>query len=242
MNINKYKDWRKEIEACFNECEIVTNDTEEHVSPSGKYKLVIEYFEKADSWNYSKGTIINLSTNKVITEVKRNYGVFWHTWVKHANNNEYLLCGEDYQGYTTINLTKEKTHIYFPEDGYEGSGFCWAAVYPSPDSSLLAVDGCYWACPYDLVLFDFKYPDVLPYKELKRFDSLDKCSGWSKENTLILTREVEVRKSDQKPYSELSDKEQSKLDEDSSLIGLIKENITINSTDVSTFEYKVDQN
>lgn len=232
MDINKYKERRKEFEAKFDDTYIINDGTEEHVSPSGNYKIIIEYFEKLDSWSYSKGTVLDLKNNKVITKVKRNYGVFWHSWVNHTNNKEYLLCGEDYQGYTTINLTEEKTNTYFPEDGYEGSGFCWAVAYPSPDSSLLAVDGCYWACPYDLVLFDFTEPDVLPYKELKRIDSIDECLGWNKANSFILTRVQEVRKSDKKPYNDLSDKEQNILDGNSSLIESIKEKSIINAVDI----------
>ena len=238
MDINKYKEMRKEFKAQFDETYIENGDTEEHISPSGNHKIVINYYDKPESWSYSKATVIDLKSNKIITEVKRNYGIFWHSWVSHANNNEYLLCGEDYQGYTTINLTKEKTYTYFPEDGYEGSGFCWAAAYPSPDSSLLAVDGCYWACPYDLVLFNFTEPDILPYKELKRIHSIEECSGWSKDS-FTLIRALEVRKSDKKPYSELTDKEQDILDADTSLIENIKEKITIDTINIKQRNFSI---
>jgi hypothetical protein len=74
--------------------------------------------------------------------VKRNFGHFWHSWIEHADGNEYLLCGEDYQGYSVINLTAGRCTAYFPEEGYKGRGFCWTAAFPSPDRRVLAVDGC----------------------------------------------------------------------------------------------------
>ena len=64
-----------------------------------------------------------------------------------------------------VNLTRRLTHTYFPEEAYNGGGFCWAAAYPSPDCSLLAVDGCYWGAPYEVVLYE---------GGRKRYDELSK--------------------------------------------------------------------
>jgi hypothetical protein len=137
---------------------------------------------------------------------------------KVFRKNEYLLYGEDYQGYSIVNLTKEMYHVFFPESGYKGFGFCWTAVYPSPDNLVLAVDGCYWACSYELVLYDFRNPEELPYRELARVEGLDGCVGWLNNDTYVLKREVEFRKSDGVPYDSLTEAEQEILDNDQSLV------------------------
>jgi hypothetical protein len=130
-----------------------------------------------------------------------------------------LLCGEDYQGYSIVNLTAGTCKPFFPEEGYKGCGFCWTAAYPSPDTLVLAVDGCYWACPYDVVLYDFRNPEDLPLRELSRVSSVvDRCEGWTDNETFVLKREVEVRRSDGAPYEALDEVEQAELDADPSLV------------------------
>jgi len=190
-----------------------------HLSPTGRFQLSISFYdtEKYAVW-YSRGLAIRVSDGKVLSDVKRNYDHFWHAWVVHPNGSEYLLCGEDYQGYSAINLTDSVCQVFFPEDGYEGNGFCWTAAYPSPNGQVLAVDGCYWGGPYELVFFDFREPDSLPYCELARIDNLSNCEGWLDEHTFALTRHVALRKSDSKPYDTLSDEEKRPLNFDNSLI------------------------
>ena len=215
----QYIEKRKAIDEVFEQYSKIVGSEKELVSPSGLYKLETSRYGngKEVCWNYSRGIVSEISTGRIIADVRRNYGNFWHTWIEHPNGNEYLLCGEDYQGYSVVNLTHGTYQVYFPDEGHQGFGFCWAAVYPSPDKIILAVDGCYWACPYEVVFYDFREPDNLPYRELDRVDLLNECEGWLDNETFVLTREVEIRKSDGVPYKQLSEKEQEILDADSSL-------------------------
>lgn len=217
---NRYIEKRKAIEDVFARYSKLEGEDKEVISPTGRYKLrVSKYGEVGKAcWEYSRGIVSRVSDGKILADVKRNIGHFWHTWVEHPNGNEYLLCGEDYQVYSLVNLTQATYQVYFPDGGYQGVGFCWTAVYPSPDRMALAVDGCYWACPYEIVFFDFRTPDRLPYKELGRFSNLTECEGWLDNETFALTREVEIRKSDGVPYEQLSEEEQQILDADSSLV------------------------
>ena len=164
---------------------------------------------------------------KIIADVKRNFGHFWHTWVEHPNGNEYMLCGEDYQGYSLVNLTREICRVYFPEEGYLGFGFCWTAAHPSPDKMVLAVVGCVWAGPYEVIFYDFRTPDQLPYTELGRVSHLAGCEGWLDNENFALTQEVEFRKSDGAPYEGLSEEERDVLDEDRSLVDYREERIQV---------------
>jgi hypothetical protein len=88
----------------------------------------------------------------------------------------------------------------------------------------LAVDGCYWACPFDVVLYDFRNPEDLPLRELSRVSNVvDRFEGWTDNETFVLKREVVVRKSDGSPYEALDEVEQAELDADPSLVETRKE-------------------
>jgi hypothetical protein len=221
----RYSEKRKAIERFFVPENTVADSDKTVVSPSGRFELEIcRYSTGPKSWDYSRGVVRCLSDKKVIADVKRNYGHFWHTWVKHANGNEYLLCGEDYQGYSVINLTQETYKVFFPESGYKGFGFCWASVYPSPDGLVLAVDGCYWACPYEIVFFDFSNPASLPLPEIERCDEVtDPVIGWVDNETFVFTISYAVRKSDRTRYKDLSDEEQDLIDKDTSQLEEVAE-------------------
>jgi hypothetical protein len=194
--MNSYAEHRLEVLATFATAQPIADSSKQFVSGSGLYRLETQEFQTHTGWAYSLGVVTRVgadtptarvgadtSTARVgadtpIAEIKRNYGHFWHAWVQHPNGKEYLLCGEDYQGYNVICLETGENRVYFPESGLQGRGFCWAAVHPSPDGLVLAVDGCYWACPYELVFVDFSDPLALPLPELARFEDLKDTSGW----------------------------------------------------------------
>jgi hypothetical protein len=181
--MNAYAAHRAEVLEVFARATPIPDSTEAFVSGSGLYHLETRRFQTPTGWAYSLGVVTRVGTPAPIAEIKRNYGHFWHAWVQHPNGKEYLLCGEDYQGYNVICLETGENQVYFPESGFEGRGFCWAAVYPSPDGLVLAVDGCYWACPYDLMFVDFSNPLVLPLPELAHFEDLKTTSGWQDNQT-----------------------------------------------------------
>lgn len=216
----RYAEKRRELEKLFVPANLVEKSAKTFHSPDGAYRLFVCQFSTGENtWNVSCGIVERVADGERLAVVQRNFGHFWHAWASHPNGCEYLLCGEDYQGYSVINLTRERTTVYFPEEGHRGVGFCWTAAYPSPDGLMLAVDGCYWACPYEVVFYDFRSPDDLPLAELDRIGSLDSCEGWSDNDTFVLTRDVEFRLSDGAPYESLTDEEQEPLDDDSSLVG-----------------------
>lgn len=203
---------RAEINEIFERAE-PADETVESVSPDGRFLLeVTRYSTGPNTWAYSRGVVTRRQDDKLLADVKRNLGSFWHTWVSHPNGKSYLLCGEDYQGYSCVDLADETYHVYFPPEGYEGHGFCWATVDPSPDGLALAVDGCYWACPYDLVIYDFAEPETLPYREIARWENLIECKGWKDNETFEFVTETQVRKSDGRDYADLTEAEQDELD------------------------------
>ena len=162
----KYKENRKEIEKSSKKYSI-SPDPQIINSPSGNYKLTIyELQTEKGYWNYSKGVITDLKTDEEIFTILRNYDTFLYQWIGHQNGNEYLLCGEDYQGYICLNLTEKKRHVYFPEKW----PFCWISVeeYDKKYDNSIIIEGCHWGDTYQRVEYDLSNPDELPYKELSR--------------------------------------------------------------------------
>lgn len=211
---------RRELEEFFGRENLIADGHESAVSPSGRYRLDIdEYRVSPQHGYYSRGIVWRVEDDTVIADVKRNYD-FWHAWVaQHPSGNEYLLCGEDYQGYTVINLDRGVVANYLPPEASEGNGFCWAAAYASPDGGMLAVEGCYWACPYEIVFYDFTNPTVLPLPELHRIWPLKRVMGWESGDTFRVVCSYQTRKSDGISFDTLSRQEQEELLQQPSLIG-----------------------
>jgi hypothetical protein len=172
-------------------------------SPSGKYKLVISSYDQGKGyWNYTRGEVYE--NEKRIADVKRNYSAFPFSWIEgHKNGHDYLICGEDYQGQTIVELDTGKRLDHMSKGHDKGHGFCWAAHSPSPDGTMLLVSGCYWACPYEFVIFDFSEPMSPPWKELFRCDQggcddEDVIDDWVDNETCRLGAYYRTRKSDGK--------------------------------------------
>ncbi len=184
----EYVQRRAETEEDFAQASLVENSLESHLSPSGKYVLEItEYLRGPNTGTYSRGTVRRVDNHVQVADIKRNYGHFLHAWVQHPNGLEYLLCGEDYQGYNVICLDTGENQVHFPPEAFDGHGFCWASIHPAPDGLTLAIEGCYWAAPYELVLYDFSDPRALPFPELARIEGYWDVTGWTDNRTLEYT-------------------------------------------------------
>lgn len=132
----------------------------EKMSPSGKYKLVTASFgTKPGCWSYAQGRVYAAGSDTPIVTVNRNYSAFPNLFIEgHPNGHDYLVCGEDYQGQTVIELDTGKRRDFLPESADEGHGFCWGDYVFHADAKLLVVCGCYWACPYEFRFFDLSDP------------------------------------------------------------------------------------
>ena len=217
---SRYQEMRSQIDKVFGRAVRLEDQTSISLSPTGEYQLEIATFSTGpNSWEYSRGIVTRVSDGRLLADIKRNYGHFWYCWIAHPNGKEYLLCGEDYQGYSVLNLSEERCSVHFPEEGYQGFGFCWTKVTPSPDRLVLAVFGCYWACPYGVALYDFQNPDELPLRELGHYENVEEVTGWVDNDTFLVTVEVEFRASDGRLNDTLTDAEQAVLDEDRSQVG-----------------------
>jgi hypothetical protein len=128
----------------------------------------------------------------------------------HPNGNDYLFCGEDYQGYSLINLTTGAYKVHRPEAMLKGFGFCFASVSYSPDFKKLVVHGCYWACPYEVRVYDISdiEQDVLDYPLfVSDHFRLDHVRGWESNTVIDCSIEEDYDPQIQKYEREMTDKE-----------------------------------
>jgi hypothetical protein len=224
-----YQEKRRQVEAYFVEEHRLPDPPPIALSPSSRYRLEVSYYSTGPgTWNYSRGIVTRIEDGSILADVKRNYSAFPYTWIDHPSGNEYLLCGEDYQGYTVVDLTHGTTSTYVPPEAQQGVGFCWAVVYPSPDGRTLAVDGCYWAAPYELKFYDFAHPSVLPLPELGGSGTSDYDAvavGWEDSETFVMKCTYVTRKSDGARYDQLPAEEQNILDHDLTLTEALTETV-----------------
>jgi hypothetical protein len=147
-----YQELRAETEEDFAQTSLVENSLESHHSPSGKYILEVTQYSADDrTCKYARGIVRRVADHAQVADIKHNIGHFLYVWVLYPNGFEYLLCGEDYQGYNVICLNTGKNQVHFPPEAFDGHGFCWASIHPAPDGLTLAVEGCVWATPYDFL-------------------------------------------------------------------------------------------
>ncbi|MGE5417094.1 MAG: hypothetical protein ACM3UZ_10215 [Acidobacteriota bacterium] len=175
----RYQKERKEMESYFTPKYLVPNDTETIESPYGRYSLTIEYYKRDldDHYNkYSKGIIRD--GDRELAVIKRNYLHFPYCWIQTADKQDYLICGEDYQGLSIVNLKTGEVLHYVPEAAYEGRGFCWVVIHHLNGNDIIAVEGCYWGSEYEIVFFDISEIMKLPNREICRVSGHGDVVGW----------------------------------------------------------------
>ena len=138
-----------------------TFPAKETLSPSGRYRLQVRVYATGENtWSYSRGEVFRVSDGAKVADVKRNYVTFPHLFVEdHAvTGHDYLIASEDYQGHTVVDLTASEIMSFLPEDAAEGHGWCPTSFELLADRKTLKVEGCYWACPYQIQIWDFSDP------------------------------------------------------------------------------------
>ncbi len=180
---NHIEEIRRQLIEAFSDKNLVHGEGEEFVSPEGKYRIkqhlykqpVVESAKereerqalerrynvpvgRCDYRLYSRIEVFDSASN-LIASFFIDDADFFHHWIL-AGEKEYLLfaeclCG----GNSVLNLKTREIQGY--SDGTDG--FMSAGYYPSPDLQHLAILGCYWACPYEVQLFDISNIESLPW-------------------------------------------------------------------------------
>jgi hypothetical protein len=92
-------------------------------------------------------------------EYQEHVSKFEHVFeVEPHLTQKYVLGENEY-------FAERKNADYFPKESLDGGEtFIWCSVKYCAVNDVLAVDGCYWACPYGFMFYDFSNPMELPLK------------------------------------------------------------------------------
>jgi hypothetical protein len=128
-------------------------------SPSGKYELGVATYEGSDDRRVVVYQKDGDGWKQLPFVVQRNGHGFPHLFIEgHTTGHDFLVCAEDYQGSTVLELDTGRRRDHAPYEILYGWGFCWVSHIYDAASQLLIVDGCIWACPWEFRFYDFSDP------------------------------------------------------------------------------------
>ncbi|MCA9024302.1 MAG: hypothetical protein KDA86_03715 [Planctomycetaceae bacterium] len=165
---NEIQRIRSAMEREFDPSFIMCDEHQEVTSPCGKYLLVTDVFGTTADPKFPSivvAIVRKIGTGEVLATIKRNDDRLFFSWVAR-NNHDYLLFPEDLEGQSVIDLTERRIAGF----ASEGGDFIWTEFHPSHDTTKLAIVGCYWACPYQVTVYDFREPMMLPLPIICQFD------------------------------------------------------------------------
>ncbi|MEK3772798.1 hypothetical protein MKY14_30280 [Paenibacillus sp. FSL R5-0887] len=177
---NEYQEHKKKFEYIFNK-KFMSKDINERLLPDGKHILKTYYYyddsHQVSEYNVraSKTDVLDLRGN-IITELKNiDYHVDFFSMVEHSNGKNYLLFSTELYGYSVLDLSDLSTHHFIPAESFKEhkETFIWTSVLYCAQNNILAVDGCYWACPSSTFFFDFSQPTKIPLKEIYNSYDMD---------------------------------------------------------------------
>lgn len=143
-----------------------------------KYLDETEIYELLDGFSAECNIYINIeqkaevqkiilkNADKIIYEYYCFYGhsFIFEDIIRHKNGHRYYPFHIDLYGISYLDINTLEVYNYIPE-GYEhddkyrcGESFIVTDIHYDRESNLIAYGGCYWACPYDVMVGDFSDP------------------------------------------------------------------------------------
>jgi hypothetical protein len=181
---NQIQEVREEIKKYFSEKNKIADSERIIHSPKDKYRLLTEEYKQDvldRNWTVIKVKVYEES-QKIFEFITSN-DIITCRWIVR-DEVDYLIYPEDLEGQSILDLTNKQIYSFTSHE----DPFIWINIIVSPDKKKLAVDGCYWACPYELVIYDITDLTTLPYPEIKRetIYSNKEIIGWQDNQTVIL--------------------------------------------------------
>lgn len=165
---NEIQRIRAVMESEFDPSLIICDEHQEVTSPCGKYLLVTDVFGMAADPKFPSivvAIVRKVGTGEVLAKIRRNDDRLFYSWVTR-DSHDCLLFPEDLEGQSVVDLTDRRIEGF----ASEGGDFIWTEFHPSHDKTKLAIVGCYWACLYQVTVYDFRDPMKLPLPIVGQFD------------------------------------------------------------------------
>lgn len=97
----------------------------------------------------------------------------------HQDGKNYMVFRTDLYGYSVLDLDTKKDFHYMPASYEKGiESFIWTDIVYNIENNILLTYGCYWACPWSLMVLDFSNP----MQENNQFDIQDIINEINYEN------------------------------------------------------------
>jgi hypothetical protein len=184
----EYQDHKRQFDYIFND-EYKSNEVEEKTLLDGKYLLKTHYFSDSShkvfkyNLNTSKTEVYDINGVQVAEFRNIDHHIDFFEVVEHSNGKNYLFFSTDLYGYSVMDLSDYGTYHYIPEASFIGEEtFIWTNVMYCKGNNIIAVDGCYWACPSSIEFYDFSNPEEFPLKRI--------CTSYDMEDELNINSDV----------------------------------------------------
>lgn len=168
MTINEIWRLRERIAGCFDPERRIAESHIVEMSPDGRYQMVVDEYRDPthESERIVEVVVQEAATGEQVARFLCDDDRLYHAWVR-SQGRDYLVCPETLEGaQTVVDIEGRRIAGFWSEE----DAFIWATFHPSPDGTRLAVVGCYWACPYEVVVYDFRRPLDLPLPIVQRFE------------------------------------------------------------------------
>jgi len=152
---SQYDNYIKNLNQFYNKDNIFKSES--YVINS-KFTMTIDYYKAENHPNITKATIYNLLDKKVI-ELNRNYSNFPFITIKHTNGNEYLIYGEEYQGFTILNLNTLKKINHYSQFYYKRKGDSPYEWKYDDKNNILYITACDYYGKELYLIYDFEFPE-----------------------------------------------------------------------------------
>lgn len=169
----EYQKYRQEQETIYcsdNLCSVKSAALSTHVSVVKR-----SFCRKTDGYLLHASECELMDETKSVVYTWRNInddGEFYKI-IEHSDGNLYLIFRIDLYGYSVLNLSTLRDFHYIPSGSFpEGETFIWTDVFYNRKNNMLAVSGCYWACPYEIMLLEFSHPLTEPGELIRVQDCL----------------------------------------------------------------------
>ena len=177
---------RADIKQYFDKNALTAGNEKFCLSEEGIYYFISAQYRQNDpnrNWEVTLVQIGHIEKNGFFFEFKADHDDICFLWV-YKNNKDYLLLPEFQGGQSIFDIEERKLYSFFTPD----DPFIWTSIYVSPDKTKLAVTGCYFACPYEFVVYDCSNITELPYTCIYRkpLDKYNEIHEWEDNKTIVL--------------------------------------------------------
>ena len=197
---NEIETVRQDINLYFDKNNRLGIDEHYELSESGLYYYTSERYRQTDpkrNWIVCKIEIWDIEKSVKIFEYLTNSDDmdYCSCWV-HKNGKEYLMLPEAFQGQSVFDVSSKQLFSFYSRE----DPFIWQSIHPSPNGNKVAVDGCYWACPNELRVYNTENITELPYKMIFQDTDFTNERGcvfeyWEDNETIVVCEnKKEIRK------------------------------------------------